>query len=322
MFCQLLADQLASGFSLKQAVTFIRLVDPSLPAVVGEIEQQLASGQPFIPLLAPYLQPNVYFQLWTMTTYGELGDGLQHAAEMLRLMATQRQRLHQLLVYPAGLLVSMLGLFLALQIGVLPQLQAGMGASEAAGFPWPLYLTVGGGLVSLASGVISLAWWRQRTSLQRATSYLRWPILGRLFRAYYAYYLAATLGQLVQSGLSVQQMLTVLQRLPGESLLAQLASELKKRLALGQAPTTWLQQQPYIAPQLVVLLQKGSTTPQLARELQAFGVMQYRELTRRWEGALAVVQPLLLGVVALLIVGAYLSLLLPMYANLQGVTHG
>ncbi|KRO04251.1 Type II secretory pathway competence component [Levilactobacillus paucivorans] len=318
----MLADQLASGFSLKQAVAFIRLVDPTLPATIGKIERQLASGQPFVHLLEPYLQPNVYFQLWTMTTYGELGVGLQHAAEMLRLMATQRKRLHQLLVYPAGLLVSMLGLFLALQIGVLPQLQAGMGATETVGFPWTKYLTLGCGLAVLGGGVIGYSWWRQKTSLQRATSYLHWPVLGRLFRAYYAYYLAATLGQLVQSGLSVQQMLTVLQRLPEESLLAQLATALDHQLTRGQVPTIWLRQQAYIAPQLVILLQKGSTTAQLARELQAFGVMQYRELTRRWESALAIVQPLLLGVVALMIVGAYLSLLLPMYANLQGVTHG
>lgn len=318
----MLADQLASGFSLKQAVAFIRLADPTLPAVIRKIERQLASGQPFVPLLEPYLQPNVYFQLWTMTAYGELGAGLQHAAEMLRLMATQRKRLYQLLVYPAGLLVSMLGLFLALQIGILPQIRMGMGATETVGFPWTKYLTFGGGLATLGSGVIGYSWWRQKTSLQRATGYLHWPVLGRLFRAYYAYYLAATLGQLVQSGLSVQQMLTVLRRLPEESLLAQLATELGRQLTLGQVPTSWLRKQAYIAPQLVILLQKGSTSPQLARELQAFGVIQYRELTRRWESALAIVQPVLLGVVALMIVGAYLSLLLPMYASLQGVTHG
>ncbi len=85
------------------------------------------------------------------------------------------------------------------------------------------------------------------------------------------------------------------------------------------SPVGWLRGQQFIPRQLLVFLQKGSTNRQLARELSAFSTLQYRDLVRRTERGLALVQPILLGVVALLIVGAYLSLLLPMYQNLQGV---
>src|SRR5699024_7912798 len=129
--------------------------------------------------------------------------------------------------------------------------------------------------------------------------------------AYYAYYLSANLGQLLASGLSVKQMLTVLQQLPDRALLHQLADTLAQQLQAGELPVGWLQRQPFIPSQLVILLQKGQTRDQLARELVAYSQLRYRELVRLTEQALALVQPILLTVVALLIVGAYLSLLLP-----------
>ncbi|MCF7523434.1 hypothetical protein L3X07_09600 [Levilactobacillus brevis] len=59
----------------------------------------------------------------------------------------------------------------------------------------------------------------------------------------------------------------------------------------------------------------------MGRELQAYSELQYRELVARSERLLALVQPILLGVVAVMVVGAYLTLLLPMYQNLQEVYH-
>jgi len=315
-----LADQLASGFSLRQAVSFSQAANSGLPRDVAEIEAQLLAGADFVPCLAPYLQANVYFQLQLTATYGELATALQRVATLLRLMATQRKRLHQLLLYPVGLLMGMTLLLVTLKVGILPQLQQEIAAQPLPAFSWQHYAEMGGGLVVIGGSVLMWRWWRQQTSLHLATWYLRVPVVGRIFRAYYAYYLTANLSQLVASGLSVKQMVVVLRQLPQSALLAQLASVLEQQLQDGHSPVGWLRQQAYIPPQLVVLLQKGSTQSQLARELEAYSHLRYQELVRLTERGLAMVQPILLTVVALLIVGAYLSLLLPMYANLQGVT--
>jgi len=318
-FCQLLADQLTSGFSLKQAVTFLRTVGGGFPASLATLEQALLGGADLVSLLAPYLQPNVYFQLRVTTTSGDLAPALREAAELLRLMATQRQRLRQLLAYPVGLFVSMAGLFVTLQVGILPQLQQGLAPTHALPVGWQQYGWLGGGLILVLVLVSGGRWWTRQPSLRLASLYLRLPFIGHICRTYYAYYLTANLSQLVRSGLSVKQMIAVLQRLPARALLHQLADRLERQLAGGQSPVGWLREQPFIPQQVLVLLQKGSTSSQLARELAAFSTLQYRELVRRTERGLALVQPILLGVVAILIVGAYLSLLLPMYQNLQGV---
>jgi len=315
-----LADQLASGFSLRQAVSFSQAANSGLPRDVAEIEAQLLAGADFVACLAPYLQANVYFQLQLTATYGELATALQRVATLLQLMATQRKRLHQLLLYPVGLLMGMALLLVTLKVGILPQLQQEIAAQPAPTFSWRHYAEMGGGLAVIGGGVLMWRWWRQQTSLHLAAWYLRVPVVGRIFRAYYAYYLTANLSQLVASGLSVKQMVVVLRQLPQTALLAQLAIVLEQQLQSGHSPVGWLRQQAYIPPQLVVLLQKGSTQPQLARELEAYSHLRYQELVRLTERGLAMVQPILLTVVALLIVGAYLSLLLPMYANLQGVT--
>ncbi|MCH4124379.1 MAG: type II secretion system F family protein [Levilactobacillus sp.] len=320
-FCQLLADQLASGFSLQQAVTFLRTVAGRFPADLAAIETGLQNGEPLVELVAPYLQANVCFQLRLTTTYGDLGPALAEAAGFLRLLATQRQKFRQLLAYPVGLFLGMIGLFATLKLGILPQLQQGLAPSAPLSTGWQRYLWGGGVGLGVLGLMLAGKWWRRQPSLRLASLYLQVPVVGPILRAYYGYYLTANLSQLVRSGLSVKQMLAVLRQLPQRALLYQLAGVLTQQLTVGQSPVGWLRQQPFIPGQVVVFLSKGSTPPQLARELHAFSQLQYRELVRRLERALALVQPILLGIVALLIVGAYLSLLLPMYQDLQGVYH-
>ncbi len=297
----------------------MRTVGGDFPDSLQDIERELLAGAELVPLLAPYLQPNVYFQLQLTTTYGALAPALKEAAELLRLMATQRQKLRQLMAYPLGLFVSMAGLFVTLQVGILPQLQQDLAPATTVGVNWTHYLWFGGVALAVGGLVAGWRWWARQPSLQLASLYLRVPYVGRICQAYYAYYLTANLSQLVQSGLSVKQMMGVLQQLPERALLHQLARKLEQQLAAGQSPVGWLRGQQFIPRQLLIFLQKGSTNRQLARELRAFSTLQYRDLVRRTERGLALVQPILLGVVALLIVGAYLSLLLPMYQNLQGV---
>lgn len=266
------------------------------------------------------MQENIYFQLTLTTQYGDLGTGLQRAAKLLQLMATQRQRLRQLLAYPLGLLGGMGLLFVTLQFGILPQLKTSLAPSTVGPqLNWHQLLWGGGVIAVLGGSGLLGRWWWSQSSLQRAQSYPRWPLVGGLFRAYYAYYLADNLTQLVQSGLSVKQMIQILERLPPRALLHQLAVILARQLAQGTSPVTWLHRQRYIPDELVLLLRKGSTQPQLARELGAYSRLQYRQLVQRGERGLAWVQPVLLTLVAGLIVTAYLNLLLPLYHNLQGV---
>lgn len=317
--CRLLADQLASGFSLRQALRFLRTTTRRLPADLGQIEADLAAGTPFLTCLTPHLQANVAFQLQLTAANGDLGAALAHAATFLRLLAQQRRRLRQLLAYPLGLLGGMGGLLGALQWGVLPQLQSELALQTGLAQPtWPgIWGVLGGGLV--ASIGLLLRWWWRLPSLRRASRCLHWPLVGPIFQTYYAYYLAATLSQLLASGLSVQQMLAQLRQLPPRALLRQLAEHLQQRLGRGQFPVGWLQRQAYVPQQILVFLQQGSPRPQLTRELTAYSRLQYQELVRLSERALSWVQPVLLTLVAGLIVTAYLRLLLPLYQNLQGV---
>ncbi|WP_235809024.1 type II secretion system F family protein [Levilactobacillus senmaizukei] len=320
-FCHLLGEQLQSGFSLQAALQFMQLTNErSLPGL-EQIEQSLLTGTSLMVGLKPYLRPNIYFQLTLATTYGNFSEALIQAAAVLTMVASQRQRLRQLLAYPVTLLVLMAGLFLTLQLGILPQLRLGMTGgitrSSANWYPW--VGAIGGSGVAL---LLFLQYWRSLSSLRRVEWLIRWPVIGSLVKSYYAYYLTANVGQLVASGLSIKQMVHSLQQLPSQAVLCQLATQLEDELNRGQSPTAWIKRQNCLPRQLLVFLTKGSSTSQLERELMTFSRLEYQRLTRQSERALAVVQPVLLSVVALLIVMAYLRLLLPMYQNLQEGYHG
>lgn len=180
--CQLLADQLQSGFSLQQALTFMRTTDSRLPAELQQIEAQLVAGVGLVVGLKPYLQENIYFQLRLTSHYGDLGPALARSATLLTLMATQRQRLRQLLAYPVGLLGGMGLLFATLQYGVMPQLQTSLAPTTTGPrLTWPAYVAIVAIIGFGITGVAVARWWWHQPTLSRVRGYLRWPLVGRIF---------------------------------------------------------------------------------------------------------------------------------------------
>lgn len=68
-----------------------------------------------------------------------------------------------------------------------------------------------------------------------------------------------------------------------------------------------------------LFLNKGETLENISNELAVYSEVSYRKLLKLIDKLIELVQPILFIVIAIIIVGTYLTILLPIYKTLGGL---
>lgn len=105
-FCQLLGDLLINGFSLQQALHFLRTADIFSAELVEIVQKNLHSGQ---PLSKSFSQLNFSADQVLQVALGEMHGGialtLKGIANQMLLIQKHRQNFIKAVSYPAMLLL-------------------------------------------------------------------------------------------------------------------------------------------------------------------------------------------------------------------------
>ncbi|NUF98486.1 hypothetical protein GYW21_06865 [Lactobacillus mellis] len=72
-------------------------------------------------------------------------------------------------------------------------------------------------------------------------------------------------------------------------------------------------------PEIDIALNLGHSNQQIALELQTIAEIKYQNLQQQLQKSINQIQPVLFLVVAGLILGTYLSILLPIYSMMKGM---
>ncbi|KRK56468.1 ComG operon protein 2 [Limosilactobacillus antri DSM 16041] len=319
----LMGDLLKVGFSLQRALTFTTVVMKRQRSTVLMINQRLMQGKSFADSLQPFVGPDLYYQLLLAEKHGELSHILNEIGTLLVTKQRQRQKLHRLLQYPL-LLLFLLGLLMVgLSIYVFPELNSWQTGSVGA--QWTRLKEIS--VFSLSFGVLAGGGWAVRAGFrwqrfnadQRAVWLCGLPVVGRCYRLYYGYYLSTTLATLLECGMSLKEILAVINQFAPRSLLRCLGQLLQDQLDSGSDVKALVSSRPYLPNELLILADKGTTVDQLGADLMALGKLHFQRLLVQLEELLSFVQPVIFIVIAVVIVALYLSILLPIYQSIQGV---
>lgn len=123
----------------------------------------------------------------------------------------------------------------------------------------------------------------------------------------------------MKSGLDLKQICSFLNEFDKQSLLYQLGQQLKELLNAGSMPDELVKKYPFIPPELKLFLNKGETLENISNELAVYSEVSYRKLLKLIDKLIELVQPILFIVIAIIIVGTYLTILLPIYKTLGGL---
>lgn len=321
-FFDILADLLTAGFSLKQSLQEIGLFLPKLK--LSSVLENLSQGQELSKALEDKLPNSLYCQLVIAEKHGDLKQSITQLGHYLKQRVRQKEKLQSLLLYPLLILFLLCLLLIALKVWLFPEI-ARFASSTSSNDPFWYFEFLKGILLGILGAVIlvlfiALAYLKSCSTLKRHEIYSHLPIIGGIYRQYSSYYLTFNLGLLYKSGLEFKQICELLQQFDSSSLLYQLGEDFEKNLEQGKELSVMLKKYSFIPDELALFFQTGKTKDKLGKDLLVYSKLAYERLLEKADNLLAWVQPTLFLIIALVIIGTYLALLLPLYSSLGGIS--
>ncbi|MDQ7937678.1 type II secretion system F family protein [Lactiplantibacillus sp. WILCCON 0030] len=312
-----LADLIDNGFSLRDAMRFIVDIHGQEFKPLTPVMQQLQAGVGLATALQAYIAVDLYYQLLIAEQHGALTTTLKQAGQLMRTKATQQQQIKRLLQYPLVLLALLIGTLVLVKTAILPNFGAAATA-PAQVVLWELLL--GSVTIVCILGTLIVGGHLKRLPTRERYLWLaRVPIVGALIRTYCGYYLTLNAGMLLAGGLELRGICEVSSHFKAQSLLQQQGHFVERSLLAGQSLGKIIKADRLLPDELSLLVGKESPTEQLSQEMIYFAMVQYQRLVRELNRLISWIQPLMFMVIAMVIVGTYLNILLPMYQSMGDI---
>ena len=260
---------------------------------------------------------------------GDLIRALKEVANRVNRKVEKQKQIRKLLAYPSVLFSFLLILLVVFRQFFLPNFEAltVMRANEDSGLvqllpklvssiPDLLLMTV------IIGGVVCtfLYIWLKKLSPSQALHYiLKVPVLKTFYSEMKTRDFASELGSLLQSGLSMQSALAVLTEQTEDPILAAITSRLSEHVIYGESLHQAIRLTDGLSPRLADFAKHGADTGYLPKELLLYSEHTTEQLEERANHWLTILQPALFGILAICILLAYLSILLPVYKMVDSI---
>ncbi|TSI08549.1 competence type IV pilus assembly protein ComGB [Lysinibacillus sp. BW-2-10] len=319
---------------LKEGYTFSDSISMLLPYHVDQvhywnntIQEKLRNGEDVVDILKVFPIPSHYLiAVKIAEENGEMASALEHVARQINFNEKMRKKLLKLLSYPLLLMVVLTTVFIAFRTYFLPSIHHIVSSRQneessnlhlsSFFLHLPDYLFATLCLVLLILFVF-LIYFKKLTVAQRLDLLTRIPVINYFYRLIMTRQLSNTLGNLLVSGLSLQQALNILQRQQFNQYLAHVSSILEKQVIYGDSLSQAISKMSYFFQKFEDFIKHGEKSGYLGRELLIYCELLDERLQSIIKTSLSIVQPALFVIIAVCIIAAYLSVLLPMYELIE-----
>jgi type IV pilus assembly protein PilC len=335
IFGQELAALLKAGLPLLQSleVTLERQADPLFRRSLSAVRDKVRAGSSLSDAVSAEgdLYPPMFAaSLVAGERSGSLETVLRRFVGYLRLNQALRKKAIAASVYPLILLSLMSGLVAILLVWVIPEFQdfyEGMNADLP--LPTQLLMNLAGvvrdnllWLIGGAAVAIGALWiWLGQESSWRVIDrlLLRLPYIGHLMRMYATSQLARTLATLLAGGLPLLNALEVAAASVGNRAVAEAVAEATPQIREGKSLTVALESSGVLEHLSLEMIRVGEQTGALAEMLSSVAEFFDEELDTRMATALALAEPIMLVLLALLVAGMLLAFYLPMFQAFSAI---
>ena len=258
---------------------------------------------------------------------GNLPQTLYVVANQIEFAHETKNRVIKLLIYPTFLFMLIVGLFVAFRLKFLPNIQQMMysraGYSESSSIQWSkFFLHMPDYIITISVVVVSLLVSigiyvsRKRIDIQLAIV-LKIPFISYYWRLLITRRFSRTLGELLLTGFSLQAALEHLMEQSHQKQIAYIASTIQQRVIYGDSLARAVLLSNFFYPKFNHFIAHGEQSGLLGRELILYAELLDSKLQNGIKMITKTVQPMLFIIIAVCIVAAYLSILLPMYNMLD-----
>lgn len=304
------------GFSLSQSLDFIIKTEPQLAAVSCQVINSIKMGNGFADSIISYISQELSNQIKIAESHGQLQITLAELAEFSSKKLEQNKKLKSLLVYPLILGVLLATLLILIEIFVLPQVSQLSGKSNSQHH----LLKITGVLLLVIFSIWGMVkYLNSRLPSKRFGLLIKLPIIGKIFRYYVNYYLASNLMVLLKNGLSIKEIILLINHLPADSLIFELGQQVAQQLQVGASYRQITSHYEIIAPELIALIDGGKTVTEMAQSMMAYSKTMFSAMVQESNRLMSFVQPVIFLTIGIIITVTYLQILLPIYDSVRMV---
>ena len=335
VFGQQLAALLKAGLPLLQSLDILleRQKEPVFRRSLATVREKVKGGTAISEAFraeGDLYPPILSASLVAGERSGNLEGVLRRFVQYVRLNQGLKKKAIAAAVYPIMLFVAMTGLVAVMMIKVIPQFQefySGLDVELPALTKSVMAVSISVRdnvhwlLLGLAGLWVSAALWlrREGSAVVRDRWLLRIPYLGGLMSMYATSQLCRTLSALLAGGLPLVNALEVAAASIGNRAMAAAAGAATHHIREGKSLTTALETTVLMDNLTLEMVKVGEQTGALSDMLNAVADFYDEELENRMAKVLALVEPIMLVIMAVLVAVMLLAFYMPMFEAISAV---
>ncbi len=324
-----LSTMLAAGLSILRCFKILgeQTANKRLKNALLIIREDIESGLALWEAFAKH--PRIFSEIYiSMIRAGELGGVMELVLERLSYHLEREQEINSKIksasIYPMIVAAFAILVIFFIITFVMP-IFVDMFQSSGVRLPMPTQtlLKVGSFLgkwwiyivIVIIVLVLLLKWWGKTRNGQYIydSLCLHMPIIGNTVNRIAVARFARTMGTLVKSGIPVLQALEVTEDVVDNLVLASAIERVRARIKEGETISNPLVETGVFEPMLTQMIAVGEETGSLDEMLMHLSDYYERELIYTVDAMMAVVEPMLILVVALMVGGVIVATLLPVF---------
>ncbi len=336
IFSRNLAVMLFAGLSISRALTALgrQTKNTKFQKVLNGLGASLQKGDPFSTALSRY--PNVFSGLFTaMVSAGErtgkLPETLNLISQQLERDLTLSRRVKGALMYPAVIIVAMVGIGILMMIFVVPTL-IGVFKDLNVDLPWStkaiIYISnlfINHGIL-MALGVlviIGIIFWASRTIKGKKiidTVFLHIPFFSELIKKMNSSRTTRTLSSLLGSGVDVTEAFDVTKNVLQNNHYKEVLNRAKLEIQKGSPIARVFIEAENLYPALVgEMIAVGEETGQLPSMLLRLADFYEEEVSETTKNLTTIIEPILMVFIGAVVGFFAISMIQPMYSMMSGI---
>ncbi|NJD61556.1 MAG: type II secretion system F family protein [Deltaproteobacteria bacterium] len=308
---------------------------PAFRDVIQDIRRNLQSGAGLSDSFA--LHPSAFPEIYvSIVRAGETTGNLESAlADLVKFLTWQEElsrTIKQATYYPVTVVCAVAGLIFILFAFVFPRFLTIFKTAQVE-LPLPTRIVIAVSvffrdyglflLAGAALGLLLLRLYRRTESgrLRMDGWKLRIPVLGKLLRAIEISQFSHYLASLFRSGVEMTQSLWVVEKLIGNRVIASVVRDAREELIAGGALSAALRKSGEFPPMVLRMVSAGETSGNLDETLENVSSYYDQEIPLAVKKTFAVLEPVVILVLATVVLGAALSFFMALY-KMVGVMGG
>ena len=329
VFSRQFATMINSGLPLVRSISILAEQSDSVPLreVMLSTRQSIETGSSLSQALGAH--PKVFNQLYvSMVRAGETGGVLDKVllqlADTLEKQQELKRKVRSAMTYPVAVLGLVMLIVIAMLLFVVPKFQT-LFAEQNAKLPLPTQLLVNASnfmrsswylvFAAIFGAVFGMKKWLAKPAGRNAFDAfkLRMPLFGSMFRKAALARYARTLAVLLDSGVNIIGALEITGDTVSNQVYKNATIEVQNAVEIGESMSGPMARTSLFPPMLVQMVNVGEETGNVDEMLGRVADFYESEVTAAVEGLTNMLEPILMGVLGVVVGGMVMALYLPMF---------